>query len=145
MKKYFVLSIMILTNITYAQETPKRIVHDKGITEKYWKLIQLNGKLITVPANSKEPHFILKREGNKVNGSGGCNSLRGSYALKEGGRIKFSQMASTLMACINDDGTEAAFLKVLSIADTYSIQADTLRLNRAKMAPLAVFKAIYEK
>lgn len=144
MIKYFLMSIMLI-GTTYGQETPKHIVTDKRITEKYWKLIELNGKPITVRANSKEPHIILKQEGNKVNGSGGCNSFMGGYALREGRRIKFLQMASTLMACINDDGTEAAFLKVLSKADSYFIHGDTLQLNRAKMAPLAVFKAIYKK
>ncbi|MCA6438755.1 MAG: META domain-containing protein [Sediminibacterium sp.] len=144
MIKYFLLFIMLIS-ITYGQGTQRGIITDKGITEKYWKLIQLNGKPITVSAKGKEPHIILKKEGNKVNGSGGCNSFMGSYALKEGGRIQFSQMASTLMACIHDDGTEAAFLKALSKADSYFIKGDTLQLNRAKMSPLAVFKAVYLK
>jgi len=38
---------------------------------------------------------------------------------------------------------EQAFYEVLSNADNYSLTGDHLTLNRARMAPLARFKAAY--
>jgi heat shock protein HslJ len=114
-----------------------------GLTEKYWKLTELYGKKVTLDANSqKEPHMVLKNQENRVNGYGGCNSFFGSYELKPGNRIYFSQVGSTQMACPNME-TETRFFKVLHMADNYILNGDTLILNKARMAPLARFEAVY--
>ena len=116
---------------------------DNQITEKYWKVVELYGKKVQNTENDKrEPHMILKAENNRVHGSGGCNTFNGSFELREGNRISFSKIVSTLMACENME-TEAQFFKVLEMADNYFISADTLILNKAKMAPLARFEAVY--
>lgn len=86
--------------------------------------------------------MILKKEKNRVQGQGGCNTFFGTYELKEPGRIRFSPMASTLMACPNLD-QETAFLSVFEKADSYIIKGDTLQLIKARMAPLAKFQAVY--
>lgn len=113
------------------------------IINKYWKLMELRGKKVQHnQKNNREPHMVLKTDGNKVHGSGGCNTFNGSYDLMEGNRITFSKLATTLMACENME-TEQEFFKVLEMADNYFISADTLVLNKAKMAPLARFEAVY--
>ena len=82
------------------------------IIEKYWKLVELRGKKVTPPENqNREPHFILKELDKRVIGHGGCNSFHGAYELSAGDRIRFSKMASTLMAC-EDMETEKEFLSV---------------------------------
>lgn len=113
-----------------------------GITEKYWKLVELNGKPVTVTDEMrKEPHLILRAAGSRVTGHAGCNSFMGSYELKPNNRISFSKIAGTLMACTNLE-TETAFTRVLEMADSYNFTGDTLILNRARMAPLARFVAV---
>jgi heat shock protein HslJ len=119
-----------------------------GITEKYWKLIEINGKPVA-PSKTfvREPSIILKNEGNRVNGHGGCNTLTGSYEIdRTAQRIKFSQMATTMMACINME-VEEELKKALEMTDNYSLSADGkyLSLNRARMAPLARFEVVYLK
>ncbi|WP_118195013.1 META domain-containing protein [Albibacterium indicum] len=115
---------------------------DKTITEKYWKLTELNGQPVSGDFN-KEPHFILKKEDNRVTGNGSCNGFGGSYTLdEEKGRISFSNLFSTRMAC-PDMSVEQAFMDVLSKVDNYSLHGDTLTLNKARMAPLAKFEAVY--
>lgn len=112
------------------------------LTEKYWRLTELNGQPIKTDAgNSKEPHIIFKEEEQRVTGSSGCNSFHGSYELKEGDRITLSKMASTRMAC-PDMEIENQFLKVLETADNYNLSEKTLVLNRARMAPLARFELV---
>lgn len=115
----------------------------KEIVEKYWKLVELRGKKVIPSENqNREPHFILKEPDKKVVGHGGCNSFHGEYELLTGDRIRFSKMASTLMACEGME-TEREFLDVLEMADNYYVDGDTLQLNRARMAPLARFAAVY--
>lgn len=114
-----------------------------GLTEKYWKLTELMGNPVTKSENmQREAHLILRTEGNRVNAHGGCNSMMGSYELLPGNRIKFSKMASTMMAC-PDMSIEDQLKKVLEMADNYNLDGDKLVLNRARMAPLARFEAVY--
>ena len=118
---------------------------DHVITEKYWKLVELNGNVIPpVEKGRREAHFILKNQDNRVTGSTGCNNLMGSFELSgsmDDNRIGFSPMATTRMACV-DVNYEQEFLNVFEDCDRYSIQNDTLTLIR-ETVPLARFAAIY--
>lgn len=122
----------------------KKIDLDYVVTEKYWKLTELNGKAITPPeAGSREAHFILKEKDNKVIGNTGCNNLNGGYTLSaetENG-IQFTPMATTRMACVGVD-YEQEYLKVFEDCDSYSVQNDTLTLSKGE-TPLAKFVVVY--
>jgi heat shock protein HslJ len=68
-----------------------------------------------------------------VGGSGGCNSLGGTYKV-DGSQITFSDITSTLMAC--DDvrmAQESAVTQVLSGTATYEIDGNTLTLTNNDM------------
>jgi len=115
------------------------------VTEKYWKLIEINGEKVTAGNFVKEPHFILKSNDNRIIGNSSCNSFSGTYTLDtKTNRISFSQMISTKMACIKPT-VEEAFFNILKTTDNYSVKNDTLQLNKARMAPLAKFVAVYLK
>lgn len=115
-----------------------------GITGRHWKLVELNGR--PVPALQREPYLILNTEGARVNGFGGCNGFSGSYEIDQAtSRIRFGQIASTMMACPAGMDIENAFHEVLSSADNYSLSGDHLTLNRARMAPLARFEAVHAR
>ena len=116
-----------------------------GLTEKYWKLVELNGKPVTKTDDMrKEPHMILRTAGRRINATGGCNNMMGGYEILPGNRIRFTKMASTLMACPNME-VEDRFREVLEMADNYNLDGDKLVLNKARMAPLARFEAVYLK
>ena len=119
----------------------------ESITEKYWKLVELNGKPVVLDETGKGAFIILKSEENRVNGSGGCNTLTGTYQLDaDVQRIRFSQMVSTQMACLNME-VENEMKQALEMADNYAVSPDgkNLFLNRARMAPLAKFEVVYLK
>lgn len=119
-----------------ATEEPERI------TEKYWKLVELNGQ--PVPALEREPHLILKAEGGRVNGYSGCNSFSGAYTLDEASsRISFAHIVSTQRGCAEGADVERAFGEALSRADSFSLKGDHMTLNRARMAPLARFEVVW--
>jgi uncharacterized lipoprotein NlpE involved in copper resistance len=106
-----------------------------------WKLVELMGKPIdAINRNNKEPFLQLFADG-KMAAYAGCNNMRGSYELKEGSRISFSNILSTKMACENME-TEKVFAEILGKVDSYVINGNTLSLNRSRMSPLARFEAI---
>lgn len=117
---------------------------EDGITNKYWKLTELQGQKVTYADNQEsEQYFIIKDDGS-IYGYSGCNSFSGTYELKEDVmRIKFDNLISTLRACPDADIRESEFLDVFNLADNYTLSDDKLRLNVGRRAPLAVFEAVY--
>ena len=117
-------------------------IPDGGVTERYWKLVELNGQ--PLPKLDRKPWLILREADGRVNGFGGCNHFTGSYKLNAAAaRLSFGQIATTSMACVSGMEVEQAFYEVLRNVDNYSLAGDHLTLNRARMAPLARFEAVY--
>lgn len=118
--------------------------NDQVITEKYWKLITLEGQDVTMAENQeREAFFMLKAVNNTVNGFAGCNNIMGEFSLEDGNRIRFTNMATTLMMCPDVDVNESDFMKVFELTDNYTVYNDTLELNVGRRAPLARFVAVY--
>jgi len=111
------------------------------ITGRRWKLVELAGKPVADLVNCKEPFLLLQKDELRFSASGGCNGLGGTFTFEANGRIKFTRGMSTQMACA-DMEVERAFGAALDMADNYSLSGDDLSLNKARMAPLARFKAI---
>ncbi len=112
------------------------------ITEKYWKAIEINGQSIEPQENQwREPHFILKEANNRLQGNTGCNGIGATYQLNTENGIMISNIIATKIYCKNIP--ESAFLQALQNADNYTIEGDTLTLNKAKMAPLAKFVVVW--
>lgn len=132
------------TNAATEKATNELAESDQVITEKYWKLIKLDGKDVVMQENQeREIFFTLKTDGNTVGGFAGCNSITGEYELEEGNRIRFKNMGITMMMCPDLDLNESEYMEVFELTDNYTIHNDTLSLNVARRAPLAVFAAVY--
>jgi len=112
------------------------------LTDKYWKLVELMGERVTYAEGYPREAQISFKSDSAVYGNSGCNTFQGKYVLENVDRIHFSQMAVTQMMCI-DMSIETKLLKVFELADSYYLKGDTLILNRARMAPLARFEAVY--
>lgn len=109
------------------------------ITGKTWRLTEINGKSLTLVNPQANPHFMLNTADMRYTGHGGCNGVGGTFEIQpQAMRIKFNQGMSTMIAC-DDLATERAFTQALLTADNYSVNGDTLMLNKARMAPLAKF------
>ena len=107
---------------------PSASVNDENLTDIYWKLTQL--KLIPLSGyepQNKAPFLELKKEGNRAEGTGGCNSMGGTYELKGGNKISFSQLISTKMAC-PDMMMEHEFHAALEAARSYQSDGKILTL-----------------
>ena len=118
---------------------------DTGIPLKgtRWVLDEIMGQpVVQRGEEERAPWFILSADENRIHGFGGCNTFIGTYELQEGGRISFSQIGATKMACPNlDVDYESMVFEVLEQADSYSQRGDMLLLTRGDMAPLAVWRA----
>jgi heat shock protein HslJ len=116
---------------------------ESKLTDKHWKLVEIMGEPVTYPEGYADQAFIVFNSDGKVHGNLGCNTFSGTYTLQEGNRIHFSQVLSTLKMCINVE-IEDRMRELLEIADNYSLNGDKLVLNRARMAPLALFEKVEE-
>lgn len=110
------------------------------ITDRHWKLVEVNGKPVEAGSIQREAFIRLLTEGSRVEASGGCNGMGGTFELKEPNRVKFSQLVGTMMACENME-VENDLRQALESTDSYHVNGDTLQLFRARMAPLARFVA----
>ncbi|MCD0489121.1 META domain-containing protein [Pedobacter sp. MC2016-14] len=138
-----IIILFLFSNCSVKRKAADLPKEHANLTGTYWKLVEVAGQPIG-SVNNKEPHIQLNDELKRLTGSGGCNNLSGPYVLKEPGRISFSQIISTKMAC-NGMETENAMLDALTHTDSFAIKGDTLNLFRARMAPLARFIAVHQK
>lgn len=82
-------------------------------------------------------------EDGKLNGSAGCNTYMSSYTL-DGQSITIQPLATTRKLCPEPAGVmeqEAAFVKTLPQATTYTISGGNLELRTAEGALIASFVA----
>jgi len=128
-----ILSLAVTTSCNKNQNGTKS-QNNPDLTDVKWKLTSLLGKDI----DDSEAFISFATEDNKVFGNTGCNNFMGTYTLKEGMRFELSPLATTRRMC-TDMSVETQFLEVLEKADNFSIKDNTLSLQKAKTAPLAVF------
>lgn len=137
---YYYLSalfVAVFLVVSCQTQTAKKPTTD--ITGKKWKLTELNGQPIKLKNPKNNPYFKLDMNGMRYEGHAGCNGLGGTFEIKQDiMRIKFNQGMSTMMAC-EDLDIENQFTKAILAADNYSVNGNTLTLNKARMAPLAKF------
>lgn len=132
-----ILFISVISASAQTKTKPKQL----PLVGIKWQLTELRGVAVIKKQTNKESSFLQLSEEGRFSAFAGCNRLIGGYDVKDGFRIQFKGMASTRMAC-PDMKTEQIFGEVLKIVDNYSIKGNRLTLNKARMAPLAVFEAV---
>jgi copper homeostasis protein (lipoprotein) len=110
----------------------------------YWKLVRLREEPVLVAENQREPHIILRTDGQHVGGSGGCNRLLGGYRV-DANRIMFGKFAATLMACPAGMEQERAFLGALAEAAHWHVVGSHLEFFDAAGTTLARLEAVHLK
>ena len=106
-----------------------------------WRLVELDGKPITLEEGQREPFVILDIEDNKMRGFSGCNRFFGTYLVK-GEIFVFNKMAATRMACLKGIAIEDAFLKAIRNTEAYRIRDDILELRDRNERILAKLKGV---
>jgi heat shock protein HslJ len=136
MKNY--ATIIVLCLIFAGCKTTQSSINKNNtdIHNTKWRLIQIGGS--EVPNNGNYAYIIIDTVKNTVGGFTGCNSLAGQSTLQPGNKISFGKMVATRKFCF-EVNYEKQLLDILDMVDSYVIKEDTLILNKAKMAPQAVF------
>lgn len=99
------------------------------ITENKWQIVEVGGHKVTASDTFMRPARILfLTEENRISASAGCNLINGRYSINSNGKISFSQMIATKMAC-PDMRLEDALLKSLHRIDSFRIENDMLILS----------------
>jgi|HubBroStandDraft_6_1064221.scaffolds.fasta_scaffold56113_5 heat shock protein HslJ len=132
------LLIVIAGGVPGQGEKPKAAA-PLGKTE--WKLVWLANTKIESGTPQQMPYIQLDPDTHRVSGSDGCNRLMGGYEL-EGDHLKFTQMATTRMACIHGNDTEANFSKALDQVREWMISKGKLLLLDADHHVVAKFSPI---
>ncbi|MEG0927824.1 MULTISPECIES: META domain-containing protein [Chryseobacterium] len=136
---YYLSALFLAVFLVSCQTQTAQKPTTTDITGKTWKLTELNGQPIKLKNAKNNPSFKLNMDGMRYEGHAGCNGLGGTFEIKpEIMRIKFNQGMSTMMAC-EDLDIENQFTRAILAADNYSVNGNTLTLNKARMAPLAKF------
>ena len=121
--------------------TTKNVDETKGkyaLAETKWKLVELNGKVVTNTSN-KEYYINLDSKTGKFAAFAGCNKIFGSFVMKAATKLAFSNIGSTKMAC-PEMTTETNFNKALTKVDNYMIEGAMLHFHNGKKA-VAKFEA----
>jgi putative lipoprotein len=112
------------------------------LEETYWKLVQLGADTIASSKNTKRHPFMrLETKSSRVNGTGGCNFIMGSYELDKSTLVFDKNFITTLMSCPSGMDTDIKFTNALKLVATYKIDEDHLYLYDEKGQELAEFKA----
>ena len=138
----FFFSALSLSGCFPVAPPPSDSRHPSAVTLDWpgrWEATELMGKPLEPGPSS--PWIRFDPDGGRAHGFGGCNRFSGSVELAPGNRIRFSKLAATMMAC-PESNVEQAFMRVLGTADSYHLGDSELVLHRARMAPLARFRAV---
>ena len=118
----------------------RRVAASESLENTYWKLMQLGDTQVTTAPRQKEAHLIFNSLTGKVNGSGGCNRLSGTYQVSSG-RLSLGRMVATMMACTEGMETEQAFLGTLEKVSGWRVAGQQLELTDDGGSVVARFEA----
>lgn len=106
-----------------------------------WKLAEVQGTIVS--GRSKASLLFTPGQINSVTGSTGCNRLNGSFNLSGTNEIKFSPLAVTRMACLDNlaGETENKFLNAINATIRWSIVNHQLLLSNGNEI-VAKFNAV---
>lgn len=110
----------------------------------YWKLMAIRDTMVETPEGAREIHLVLNSQESRVKGFGGCNGFSGGYELN-GDKIKFGNIAATMMACAGGMDTERKVHEMLPKVTGWKISGETLQLSDEKGVVLATFESRYMK
>ena len=136
----FVVAILAFVMAACAQppasedEVATNVSGTESLVGPRWRLVELEEQPSISGGGAREPHLRFSAE-NRVSGATGCNTLGGGYEIA-GERLRFGDLFSTKMACIEDDrmAQETRFVRALDRVDRFAVSGDTLTLFAGESA-----------
>ena len=133
--------VKLLNKIDETKKTIK-VDNTKGkytLSGTKWRLIEVNGK--SVKSSDDKDYFIdLDSNTGRFTGFVGCNTVMGSYVMKDATKLQFSNVGSTKMAC-PDGNVESKFMKMIEKVENYTIDGSNLYFNKSNSTDVLKFVA----
>lgn len=126
MKNVF-FGLIILTSLYACKST----FPDETWTDKQWTLVEMEGFPVQISNSEQDAHLKFVAAEKMVAGNGACNRIFGPYLIESKNRISFSNLASTMMICPNQD-FENKFLQNLRDVRYYEVFGEELWLKNTK-------------
>lgn len=109
-------------------------VQSQGLADTKWKVTGYNNgkEAVVSPLPEVEATLEFGADGT-VSGTGGCNRITGGFTAEDG-KVKMGPLVMTSMACPEPEGVmeqEAAFVKALESAATYTVEGNLLEMRTA--------------
>lgn len=135
-----IFALLFLAGCAISPDTkgPGADVVAMPLTNTYWQLVSVAGEPVPETNRDKKPHILFMDDG-RVSGFSGCNQYMGGYQV-EGENLLFDSMASTRMAC-PDNQTEQLLFAALAKTVGVNLEGIELRLLGENGEELAVFEA----
>jgi putative lipoprotein len=125
------VAILLITQNGEAQKAPMDSSTDpQTLLIPRWFLagLTLNGQKVEIATGQQSITIQFTPEG-KVNGKGGCNSFSASYQANPDGKLSFSPVISTKMACADSMQTESAYFSALAKVQQFKLVSGQLMLS----------------
>lgn len=122
-----IFALLLLGVITSCRST----FPDENWTNKQWTVVEMLGVPVQTSNTPQDAHLIFSAGEKMVNGSGSCNRIFGPYEIRKRNRLKFGNLASTMMACQNQ-AFENRFLETLKSVERYQVTGGELWLKDSK-------------
>lgn len=110
------------------------------LEDTHWRLVALGETAVFAGEGRPGPHLVLQAADKRLAGSDGCNRLLAGYTL-ESDRIRFTQAASTMMACAEGMETAERFAAAIAAASRWRVLGQQLELYDSGDRLLARFEA----
>jgi len=101
--------------------------------------LTLDGQAVDIPAGQQKITLQFEQD-NKANGAGGCNSFGTEYKVSPDGKLSFSPIMSTLMACTEGMEQESAYFNALAKVEQFKVDGGKLTLSSADGKTSLVFQ-----
>jgi heat shock protein HslJ len=111
------------------------------LTGTRWVLVAVGAADVPAGATAREPFITFTGDTERrITGSGGCNSMFGSYTVT-GDALTFSALGATKMACDRGMTVEASLFSALSRVARWRVTGQQLELTDATGMVVARFEA----
>lgn len=97
-----------------------------------WRLVEAGGQA-ALPDTGQRGPYLQFESGTHMGGNTTCNSMGGTYTA-DGSSLRFSDVNSTMMACVEEARMEQErrFMTAIQNTDRYAVQGDTLVLMQGE-------------
>lgn len=106
----------------------------------HWQLVELTGRAVTKTPTGREPYLMLLEDEQQAVATGGCNQISGRFETS-GNTLAFSQLISTMKACVDGMDRDQALSTALEATTAYRIDGSRLEIMDAPGSVLARFDA----